>query len=85
MHEREGWQWKEAELPADAAKKLPQDLPLFLYHGRADEDVPFAHLNLYTDTFPTAAARALDGRNHQLNDDLTEVAEDIRKLVREPA
>lgn len=85
VHEREGWQWKEAELPAHPAAKLPEDTSLFLYHGREDEEVPFSHLALYEKTFPHAVSRALSGRNHQMNDDLAEVAEDIRKLVHEPA
>lgn len=80
LHAREGWQWKEAELPANAAKKLPPSLPMFLYHGREDEVVPFSHFTLHARTFPQAVARALDGRNHQMNDDLSEVARDIRGL-----
>src|SRR5262245_23192530 len=37
-----GWAWEEAELPNDAGKRL--SLPLFLYHSRDDEEVPYAHL-----------------------------------------
>lgn len=85
MHARKGWQWAEVELPSNAADKLPKALPIFLYHGRDDEEVPFAHLALYQDTFPQAVARALAGRNHQMNNDLSEVAEDIRKLIDGPA
>lgn len=80
MHASDGWQWKEAELPANAADALPKDVPLFVYHGRDDETVPFSHLALYSQTFRRATARALEGRNHQLNDDLTEVANDIRAV-----
>ncbi len=54
---------------------------MFLYHGRQDEIVPFSHLELYARTFPQAIVRALDARNHQLNDDLTEVADDIRRVL----
>jgi uncharacterized protein len=80
-HDHEVWRWKEAELPVDAASMLPSGVPLFLYHGRADEIAPFSHLELYARTFPHAIVRALDGRNHQLNDDVTEVADDIRRLA----
>jgi predicted alpha/beta hydrolase family esterase len=80
FREPEGWQWKEAELPSDAARKLPKDVPLFFYQGSEDETVPYAHYTFYTKTFRHAVGRALDSRNHQLNDDLTEVAEDIRQL-----
>lgn len=80
VHERDGWQWTEAELPANATSKLPKSLPLFFYHGSADEEVPFSHLALYEKAFPKAVTRALPGRNHQINDDLTEVADDIREF-----
>jgi predicted alpha/beta hydrolase family esterase len=80
-HDHEVWRWKEAELPVDAADMLPSGVPVFLYHGREDEIAPFSHLALYAKTFPQAIVRALDGRNHQLNDDLTEVADDIRHLA----
>jgi hypothetical protein len=74
----EGWRWKELELPADVADRIPKGVPVFLYHGREDADVPFSHLELYAKALPRAVVRALDGRDHQLNDDLTEVAQDIK-------
>jgi predicted alpha/beta hydrolase family esterase len=80
LHEREGWQFPEAAPRADAANRLPKGVPLFFYHGEADETVPLAHLALYAKAFPQAVTHALPGRNHQLNDDLSEVAHDIRKL-----
>jgi len=54
------------------------NVPIYLYHGRADEVVPFAHVDLYAEAIPQAVVRRLAGRNHQLNDDLSEVARDIR-------
>lgn len=75
-----GWQWDEVTLPEDASARLPRDVPIFLYHGRDDEEVPYAHLDLYLGAFPHAVPRRLPGRNHQLNDDLSEVAADIRSL-----
>jgi predicted alpha/beta hydrolase family esterase len=80
-HDHEVWRWQEAELPVDAADLLPAGVPVFLYHGREDEVVPFSHLALYARTFPQATVRALAARNHQLNDDLTEVADDIRTCL----
>jgi predicted alpha/beta hydrolase family esterase len=71
------WHWEEASLPADAESKLAGDWPLFFYHSRDDETVPFAHLAMYTAKFPRATIRALDGRGHQFNNDLAEVAADI--------
>ena len=79
-HDHEVWRWKEAELPKDVADRLPRDLPVFLYHGREDEVVPFSHLAMYAKALAHATIRALDGRNHQVNDDLSEVADDIKRV-----
>lgn len=56
------------------------DLPLFLYHSDDDEVVPFAHLFLYAKKFPAATLRKLKGRGHQLSNNLSEVANDIKNI-----
>jgi predicted alpha/beta hydrolase family esterase len=78
----DAWKWREMELPVDAADRLPSGVPLFLYHGSEDETVPVSHLEMYARKFPKAVVRTLAGRDHQLNDDLTEVADDIASLRR---
>jgi hypothetical protein len=45
-----------------------------------DKIVPFSHLDLYATALPQAFTRRLAGRDHQLNNDLSEVARDIRGL-----
>jgi predicted alpha/beta hydrolase family esterase len=62
------------------ASQLPERAPIFLYHSRDDEWVPFAHLAFYAEKIPQATVRALDGRGHQFNNDLSEVAADIKSL-----
>ena len=79
-HDHEVWRWEDAELPEKVSSLLPIGVPVFLYHGRADEIVPFSHVEMYAKALPGAVVRGLDGRNHQLNDDLTEVAHDISHL-----
>jgi predicted alpha/beta hydrolase family esterase len=79
-HDDEVWRWKEVELPKDVSTRLPDGVPLFLYHGRDDEIVPFSHVAMYAKAFPRAVVRRLDGRNHQLNDDLSAVAADIKRV-----
>ena len=76
----EDWEVGEYELQKGFASKLPKELPLFFYHSRDDEWVPFEHLAMYAERFPRATVHELDGRGHQFNDDLSEVAEDIRRL-----
>lgn len=76
-HDHEFWHWKEVALPEDAADRYPRDIPLFLYHGENDEVVPVLHLDMYVKALPQAVVRRLQGRDHQLNDDMKEVARDI--------
>jgi predicted alpha/beta hydrolase family esterase len=74
------WDVAEFALRDDFPATLPGGVPIFLYHSRDDEVVPFAHLALYAGRLPRAGVREFDGRGHQLGDDLSEVAEDIREL-----
>ena len=75
-----GWELEEDALRGDFASKLPEGLPVFLYHGRDDEVVPFGHVALYREKLPNATVREFDGRGHQFGDDLSEVARDIEAL-----
>lgn len=79
-YDHDFWRWDEVKLPANAAERIPSGVPVFLYHGRQDEVVPFSHVEMYAQALPQATLRSLDGRNHQLNDDLAEVARDILLL-----
>lgn len=74
----EDWEVEEYALRSRFASRLPSELPVFLYHSRDDEVVPFTHLALYAEKLPQATARELDGRGHQFEDDLSEVARDIK-------
>ena len=76
----EGWQIEEDAPPEDFAAKLPEGLPVFLYHSRDDEWVPYAHLALYAEKLPQATIHEFDGRGHQFDGDLSEVAGDIKEL-----
>jgi uncharacterized protein len=76
----EDWEVGEYALQENFASKLPKDLPMFFYHSRDDEWVPFAHLALYAEKLPQATVRGFDGRGHQFKDDLSEVVRDIERL-----
>ena len=79
-----GWDCGDVVLPPDLGTRLPDRVPLFLYHGRDDAVVPFAHVDLNARALPQAVVRHLVGRDHQLNGDLSEVASDVRRLRRAP-
>jgi predicted alpha/beta hydrolase family esterase len=74
------WEVAEFELRENFPAALPEDVPIFLYHSRDDEVVPFAHLALYAGRLPHATVREFEDRGHQLGEDLSEVAEDIARL-----
>ena len=76
----EDWEVGEYALREYFASKLPRELPVYFYHSRDDEWVPVAHLALYKAKLPRATLREFDGRGHQLDDDLSEVAQDIESL-----
>jgi len=75
-----GWPSGDIGDGKDVAERLPPGLPVHLYHGAADADVPTAHVHLYAKAIPHAVVRTLEGRDHQLDNDLSEVARDIRSV-----
>jgi predicted alpha/beta hydrolase family esterase len=74
----EGWNMEELLSRAKFTVQVSGATPVFLYHSRDDRIVPLAHLALYAEQLPQATLRTFDGRGHQLENDLTEVARDIR-------
>jgi len=73
-----GWPSDDLRPSKELARLLPARTPLYLYQGRDDETVPFSHVGMFAKALPRAKIRRLQGRDHQLNDDLSEVARDIR-------
>jgi uncharacterized protein len=80
----DGWRyegWEELALPKEFATSLPKNALIALYHCRDDEVVPFEHLALYAHILPEAQVREFDEGGHQLNNDLSVVAKDIKSLL----
>lgn len=75
-----GWEGTGFELPRDLARLLP-DAPVLFFHGTEDEIAPVAHLGLYAEVVPQAAFQRLEGRDHQLGGDMSDVAATIRTLA----
>jgi uncharacterized protein len=75
-----GWE-REWALPEDWPTEETRLPPTFLFHSRDDEEIPFAHLDLYAKRLPDAEVRALDGTGHLLDrGDLSELVAVIRSL-----
>jgi predicted alpha/beta hydrolase family esterase len=76
-----GWPSEDIKPSANLGARLPPKTPIYLYHGSMDDTAPFAHVDLYERAIPGAIVHRLRGRNHQLNDDLAEVAAGVRGLT----
>ena len=75
-----GWSSDELRSPQDLGARLPSEVPVHIYHGLEDETAPPAHADLYARVIPQARIQRLTGRDHQLNNDLKEVAAAIKSL-----
>jgi predicted alpha/beta hydrolase family esterase len=76
-----GWESQDVPAHSNLVARLPLDVQVLLYHGDQDATAPITHLELYANALPHAQVRRLAGRDHQLNNDLTEVANDLRELL----
>ncbi|MER7892873.1 alpha/beta fold hydrolase [Micromonospora sp. NPDC094482] len=72
-----GWPGDEFELPHNPGARLPQGVPVHVFHGLQDETAPPSHADLYARVIPQAQLHLLPGRDHQLNNDLSAVAKVI--------
>ena len=75
-----GWSSGELQFPTDLGTRLPKALPIHFFHGLKDETAPVSHVELYANAIPQARVHRLPNRDHQLNNDLTEVASTILSL-----
>ena len=73
-----GWPGDDDEKPIDLGEDLPRGVPVHLFHGLDDDTAPAAHADLYARAIPGATVHRLPGRDHQLSNDLAEVAEVVR-------
>jgi predicted alpha/beta hydrolase family esterase len=73
-----GWPSEDIRPMSDLGRRLSTGMRVHFYHGSKDQTAPFEHVHLYESAVPRAVVRRLDGRDHQLDNDLAEVAADIR-------
>jgi predicted alpha/beta hydrolase family esterase len=76
-----GWHSDDFELPNDLGARLPPSVPIHLFYGLADDTVPPSHADLYARAIPQARLHPLPERDHQLGNDLHDVAELIRQAT----
>jgi predicted alpha/beta hydrolase family esterase len=76
-----GWSGDGFEFQNDLGGRLPSGVPVHVFHGLDDDTVPPAHADLYAGVIPHAEVHRLAGRDHQLGNDLADVASVIRTLA----
>lgn len=76
-----GWPSDDPKAAADVGVALPGDVPIHVYQGLDDETVPPSHADLHARRMTRTSIHRLPGRDHQLGNDLSEVADDIRSLA----
>jgi predicted alpha/beta hydrolase family esterase len=76
-----GWPPDEFELAPDLGARLPNGVKVHIFHGLEDETAPPSHADLYARVIPQARLHRLQGRDHQLGNDLSEIADAIREMV----
>jgi predicted alpha/beta hydrolase family esterase len=76
---QESWM-KGLKLQNDFTEKLPQHIPIFLYHSMDDKEVSFDNLSVYAEKLPQAIVREIKKGGHQFSNDLQFVAKDIKTL-----
>ena len=75
-----GWPGEEFELSSDLGSRLPRGVPVHVFHGLDDDTASPAHADLYARAIPHADVHLLPGRDHQLGNDLADVA----RLIQPP-
>jgi predicted alpha/beta hydrolase family esterase len=77
-----GWPGAEFAFTDNLDARLPHGVPVHLFHGLDDQTVPSDHARLYLRAIPHAQLHLLPGRDHQLNNDVGEVARAIAAFRR---
>ena len=75
--------WEQGfKLKENFVDHLPAGVPVYFYHCKDDEEITFDSLLQYKQKVPQAIFREINNGGHQLNNDLTIVANDIKSLRR---
>jgi hypothetical protein len=76
-----GWESDDISPRPDLGALLPQGVPVHVFHGCEDETAPSAHAHLYSRAIPQAKVHLLPERDHQLNNDLCDVADVVTEFA----
>ncbi len=69
------------KLNEDFNDKLSKDLPIFMYHCRDDDTIPFSNFIHFKSELSWVTFCAFEQGGHQLNNDLSLIAKDIKSFI----
>jgi predicted alpha/beta hydrolase family esterase len=75
-----GWPGEGFELTDDLGARLPNGLPVHVFHGLQDDTAPPEHADLYARAIPQAQVHRVPGKDHQFDNDLSAVAKAISAI-----
>jgi predicted alpha/beta hydrolase family esterase len=75
-----GWNDDDLAFTHETGGRLPPGASVHLFFGLHDDTVPPSHAELWASAIPQARLHPLPGRDHQLGNDLGEVAALIRAI-----
>jgi predicted alpha/beta hydrolase family esterase len=76
-----GWESDDISPRPDLGALLPRGVAVHVFHGCEDKTAPSAHAHLYSRAIPQAKVHLLPERDHQLNNDLSDVADVVTDLA----
>jgi pimeloyl-ACP methyl ester carboxylesterase len=75
------WGDEESAMPADFAGRLPETLPITIWHSKDDEFISPDSARRYAEKLPAAKVHFLDGYGHQFTKSLSFLADAIRRAI----
>jgi len=75
-----GWAMEEFMFQENFQSKLPHIDKIFIYHSRHDKWVPYSHGQFYVKALEGSLLRSVDGDDHEFNEGLPVLVNDIQDL-----
>lgn len=68
------------KLKENFTDNLPKNVPIFFYHNRDDEEIPYDQFAFYRQKIPWATFQEKAHGGHQFDNNLSSIAKDIKSL-----
>jgi predicted alpha/beta hydrolase family esterase len=79
----EDWKFEEFEIDEQSCSRLRKVQHICLLHSRDDEQIPYAHLEMYQRALPDVRVKTLSGIDHSYSGAVVEIKDAIMAFVDE--